>query len=534
MRLRGWAIGALALFGAMVFALRGYFIDDTFIHLQYAKHLRAGLGLVFNPGEAVAGSTSPAWSALLGVIPLFGADLLGASRALSVVFGGASLVLFAGVAGRLIGRRPEAAAAVVAWGANAWMARWSPTGMETSLAVLLVLAGLLVGLSGEGLLSAARRASVAGLWTLAALVRPEASLLVLLALGFLFLAGSGTAEGRRLGARLAHVAPAALAVLAVFTPYAVYALSTYGTLLPGTLAAKSAAGTGLGISLVRLSQSAQIVLAVAGVEVIFLVLLTPRLRGLLAERGAPLHLAVLAWCVGVPLAFAARGLPVLSRYLLPLLPIVVLYGWRALAGWRSAHPGSASRLLLGVAVVVAVGTNALIFASRVLPHARAFTDGMHATLIPWGKWLRENTPADALVATPDIGAIGYYSDRRVLDLGGLVSPGIVPLMREMPYDELVRSFAFRSAGRPDFLVDRGRRPRRLLDESPAGPALTALFTARTQSLGVAQAGAVDYTLYRVDWEVVNRLLSGEQVAVRWGSPSGDEVEVLALDAPERP
>lgn len=532
MSARGYTILALALFGAMVFAIRGYFIDDTFIHLQYAKHIRAGLGMVFNAGENVPGTTSPAWSALLGVLPLFGTDLLTASRAASALFGVASLVVFAAVASRLIGRRPEAAAAIVAWGVNAWMARWTPTGMESSLAVLLVLSGLWAGLAGGGTLSGARRASVGALWGLAALVRPEAGLLVVLAIGFLLLLGDGTAAGRLLAARLRHAAPAALAALAVVAPYALYAGMAYGTLLPGTLAAKSAAGSDLGVAAVRLLQSAQVILAVVAVETACLVILAPRLRGLFAERAAPLHLAALAWCAAVPLVYAVRGVPVISRYLLPLLPFLVLYGWRALAGWRSARSGPYPRLVFGVAVAAALGINALVFLQRVVPHARDFTEGMHATLIPWGKWLGEHAPKDALVATPDIGAIGYYSDRRVLDLGGLVSPAIVPVMREVSYDEMVRSFAFRTAGRPGFLVDRGRRPRRLLDESAAGPALTVLFTARTQSLGVAQPGAVHYTLYRVDWEALDRLLGGDNVAGTPPPGSRHEVEVFALGAPE--
>jgi len=58
-----------------------------------------------------------------------------------------------------------------------------------------------------------------------------------------------------------------------------------------------------------------------------------------------------------------------------------------------------------------------------------------------------------------------------------------------------------------------------LHQSPLGPALTALFTARTQSLGVAQVGAIDYTLYRVDWEAADRILMPENLAQTVSAPS---------------
>jgi len=38
------------------------------------------------------------------------------------------------------------------------------------------------------------------------------------------------------------------------------------------------------------------------------------------------------------------------------------------------------------------------------------------------QWIKEHTPPDAVIATHDVGAIGFYSDRRIIDLAGLVTP----------------------------------------------------------------------------------------------------------------
>lgn len=52
---------------------------------------------------------------------------------------------------------------------------------------------------------------------------------------------------------------------------------------------------------------------------------------------------------------------------------------------------------------------------------------MHVTI---GKWLGQATGEDDVIATMDIGAIGYWSDREVLDLMGLVTPEIIPYIKE--------------------------------------------------------------------------------------------------------
>jgi hypothetical protein len=48
---------------------------------------------------------------------------------------------------------------------------------------------------------------------------------------------------------------------------------------------------------------------------------------------------------------------------------------------------------------------------------------IHVTM---GRWLAANRPEDDVVAVNDVGAIAYFSDRRILDLEGLVSPEVLP------------------------------------------------------------------------------------------------------------
>jgi hypothetical protein len=497
---------AVALFALLALGVRGYVIDDTFIHLQFAKHVRDGLGLVFNAGEPpVPGSTAPLWPLALGWLARGGADLLRLAKALSLVAGFLALALFATAAHRLTLRREHAEAATAVWAANAWMARWTPSGMETPLAVLLVLAGWVVAWGRATPASPARRFEVGLVWGLAALVRPEAGLLlVLYALASALWPDGPLARPTPL-ARLRAAAAVGIGAAVVYAPYAVYAHSLYGTILPQTLAAKGAGAAGAAVAVGQLAQAAKVAGAVCAVEGLACLVLVRRFATLFRQGDSALHAASWAWVLLVPLVYAVRGLPVLSRYLLPLLPLVVLYGWWALEHFRLARDTTLRRAVLATALAASLGTNLAVYGVQVLAHTREFTAGMERTLIPWGEWLAASTPRDAQVATPDIGAIAYYSDRRVLDLGGLVTPRIVPLMNRMDYDGLVRNLAFGAVGRPEYLVDRGAGACRLLRESPFAPALTPLFSARTQSLAMARPGPVDYTLYRVDWAAVDSL-----------------------------
>jgi hypothetical protein len=67
---------------------------------------------------------------------------------------------------------------------------------------------------------------------------------------------------------------------------------------------------------------------------------------------------------------------------------------------------------------------------------------MHVAL---GHWVVENTPPDAVLALNDIGAITYLSERQVVDLAGLVTPEVVPLLRAPD----------RASQLADFMAERG-------------------------------------------------------------------------------
>jgi hypothetical protein len=53
------------------------------------------------------------------------------------------------------------------------------------------------------------------------------------------------------------------------------------------------------------------------------------------------------------------------------------------------------------------------------------------------KWLNENTSENSVIATHDIGAIGYYTKRRIVDIAGLVSPQFTALMYDSSFPKFM-------------------------------------------------------------------------------------------------
>ena len=486
---------ALALALALLWPLRHYVTDDTFIHLQYARRLAEGHGLVFNVGERVYGCTSPLWVALLAAGMALGLPGLALARALGLIATLCAVLLFFRLARRTLATPEFRGIATVAWAGHAWMLRWALSGMETPLAVALTLAGFVSYTAARG---RERSALTGTLWALAALTRPEAAFLLAL-WGVLLILG---ARGKPAATWIRGVVPPLL----IYGGWLLFAFVYYGTPWPQTLAAKTAGGTGLAYQVANLWRQVKIVGATDAllVAVLFFALLFTRGRAAQEADAGPRAVLPWGWLAGVPVLYAARGVPVVSRYLLPLLPVLAWLAWRAAESWWLGDRPDAvrrRRAILGAAALAALvlAQNLAVYATEVMPHVRSFSAGLERSLVQWGRWFGEHAPRDAAIATPDIGAIGYYSGLRVVDLAGLVTPAMVPLLEREPPEDVVSRLSFAGFARPEFVVDRAPTANDLAQRSPYARCLTPLGHASVPNLGIARPGEAVYTFYRVEW-----------------------------------
>jgi hypothetical protein len=69
--------------------------------------------------------------------------------------------------------------------------------------------------------------------------------------------------------------------------------------------------------------------------------------------------------------------------------------------------------------------------------------------------VNQNTPPDSVLAIKDIGYLGYYSRRNILDLAGLVSPQCIEYRARGDFLGPIRAF------HPDYFAFSGGRVRSL-------------------------------------------------------------------------
>jgi hypothetical protein len=152
-------------------------------------------------------------------------------------------------------------------------------------------------------------------------------------------------------------------------------------------------------------------------------------------------------------------------------------------------------------LVLTVALNAWLLAGQVVPHARNLRTGLDECYVAMGTWLAENTEPDAVVAALDIGAVGWHSERRILDLMGLVSPGILELGRGMGFAEMVESGVWvRGAGgpAPTYCVDRSLGGPRWSGRTVGGVRFVLLETCTMQGVGLREPEPWTVALYRLD------------------------------------
>ncbi len=425
---------------ALLIVSQAWGYDDPYITYRYAGNLAKGNGFVYNTGERLQATTTPLFTLLLALAAKAGAEIPFTARllgALSLAAGG--LLLFA------LGR---------AW--EAPLAGWAglllyPTfplllttlGSETPLYLALCL-GALVAYARKGYAPAALCAA------LALLARPDGLLIPAL------LAADFTLRLARRGERQAFPWRALIVFIAASLPWLLFAWGYFGSPLPVTLAAKQRQGA------MAISQG--FAAGLLDVARDYSQSWLYRLEGLLAAAGvlwafsrARRWLLLLVWAALYALAYTLLGVSRYYWYYAPLIPAFAAalgLGVEA-AAWalRRASPWLRRGLPAALLLALALGQAAGLAQFRARPDPRL---GIYRAA---GQWLHANTPAEASVGALEVGVIGYYSARRMVDFAGLLDPLIAAqLGPQSTYEDAALWAVHRY--RPDYIVlRRGDFPR---------------------------------------------------------------------------
>ena len=432
----------------MLAALPPY-VDDAYIYLRYARNVAEGEGPVWNPGEQpTEGFTSSAYLALLSVSECAGWHDPARAGWFGVAFGLVTVLLAVGLSGMLCERR---------WGM--WLLvpasvslcpqfeYWSTAGLETTLfsaSVLAAAIGYVAFLSGR-----TPPVIVAALLALVTLVRPEGLVVATITIGF---EAARVISGRSSRSGLMQIAGIVLAVQAALVAAR---MSIFGELLPNTYYAKTGGGLRqVGNGLLYLARSCrQVVIgsdsavssplaSILSAIALLAVVLVLAAAWAAVTGGRRLSLGyVLAVCAGLVAAAAAEGGDHFgnARFVVPALPVAMAAFGASLALRPSGGRASRAVNTVGglVAVALAVAWAAAISPLTVSGRVRADTalrtslpvvDSARMMAYPasvpvfilMGQTLRRFAGPDESIAVVPIGAIGYYSRLKVVDMVGIV------------------------------------------------------------------------------------------------------------------
>jgi hypothetical protein len=474
--------------------LRNGFTDDGFIHIQYANNIIERGEYSFNPGEISFGTTSPLWVmvlASLGTITGGGESLISISRFLSWISGFAAVLVLYLLVLALGAKRWTAVLAASTFAADVWFVRWTALSMETSAAVLAVLLMILASLRAW---SNSRSAAFLGLtMVLASLVRPEVYLafpVFLVSLWF----QRRTADRRCVWITLAVAA-------ALLVPWLLFAKFHIGSFLPNTAGAKSGGLVLNPVTFVR--KFIPVVLIVGGTQAIAVIatavsLLVFRGRSRLLK---PETRFFLLWIVALPVSYVLFDIQILSRYMLLVTPLVCVTGWLALEELTERYLPRIrwSAVKTAIAVVIIL-LNAALYTKVVLPPSVAFSQDLMHNMKSIADYLRDNSEKDAVVAAADIGYLAFYSERRVLDLGGLVEPATGALRLSNSYEEIIQRGLYldlEEYPHVDFFIDRDLKQNRFEGRLMGGYRYERVYQTTVRNLGIRKPGPYYYTLYRL-------------------------------------
>ena len=409
------SLGIYLASSAFVFRV-GFPLDDSWIHLTYARNLAQRGEWAFLPGVPSAGSTSPLWSTLLAV----GFLLRLAPHVWTYLLGALLLFLLSALAEISARRRLASYRArfplIGLFFAFEWHLAWSAgSGMETLLHATLATMCLLL------LNEPSPRPLTLGLLTaLSIWVRPDGLTLLGPAALTLALRPKPASSLTRFFIGFGFL----------FGMYLLFNLTLSGAPFPNTFYAKQAEYTAwqsrpllekLGLSLLQLLTGPAFVLFPGAI-----VWLAKSIRG--RDWGT---LAGMAWLAGYVIIYALRLPPYQhGRYLMPVMPALFLW---SLLGVARTFEKAAARPIVGLARTAWAVIVALVTLGFVGLGARSYALDVayiESEMVETAKWAEANLPPDALIAAHDIGALGYFARRNLIDLAGLISPDVIPFLRD--------------------------------------------------------------------------------------------------------
>ena len=408
----------------LFFHLTGFVADDAFITFRYADNLAHGLGFVYNDGQHVLGTTTPLFTLILACFAIVGFKIPSAALAVSLIASGLTAVVIYRFALHL-------RFTLMAWLPAVAYILWPRSlaadtgGMETALFTLLVTAAFYYQ---------AKQLTIYALAvaTLAALTRPEGYLV----LGILLVVNLHY-EPRRWKQYLVVTG-------LLLLPWIIFATFYFGSPIPNTVIAKAHLYDKLGyFSTWETLRYFMAWHTLFGWLMTFMALLGAVWLNRKQNFGWP----AILFLVGLIGFYSFTGARMFFWYVGPIYPLYFIFALASFCwgvdqfNWVREH----RELIRNLGLIGLILLFGWAWRTPVNYYSR-LQESQLAAQYQVGVFLHAKATDNELIAAEDIGYLGYYSERRILDRDGLVSPEAIPFNQKRDYLGLITTY------QPDWVV----------------------------------------------------------------------------------
>jgi hypothetical protein len=410
------ALGLLAIVFLML--LRAMMLDDAYITYSYSRNFARTGQLLYHPAIAYFSTTAPLYGVLLGLPARYGLSIPEVSDAFSAasIFGSSVFVY-------LLFRRHQAriggllAALLILTSPLLWLS----LGLETCWLLFLICGAFYCSDAGRSVLTGF-------LLGLATLTRGDALIATAIVILHHVFVLRRPIEWKGL-----------IAYLAIVLPFLAYLVVSFGSPLPETMYAKQAQAR-LGISGFYTDTSLVEGLGIMwrgwlNQSLLYLLIVPALALGAIALPKARWGWGIVAWGLVHLAAYMILGVTPYFWYYAPVVVTMAATAglglqWldeRLRSGWAQTASIIAGALLVGAQIVslqqISAGITGPVLAdsdpnSKVLP-------GINGALYRQvGDWLNANTLPSATVGVTEVGIIGFYADRLMIDFLGVLWPDV--------------------------------------------------------------------------------------------------------------